>query len=118
MKIKLFIPIIFTFILMVIVMWWVTNDLMESLILAFFFLGGFTFNYNIIFTYKSIKSNGFKLKQASEEIHWPYIFISTTLVVICFYFFMPSLLQITGLIVTLCVLVGLFFLDLILNGFK
>ena len=118
MKIKSFLSIILAFLLLIIVVWWETTDIKEALLLAFFFLSGFTFNYNVIFTYRSLKSNGFNLKQASEEIHWPFIFISTPLVVICCYFFMPYALQITGLIVTLCVLVRLFYLDLILNGFK
>jgi len=117
MKIKSFLPIVLSFLFMVIAVWWETTDLKEALLLAFFFLSGFIFNYNVIFTYRSLKSNGFNLKRASEEIHWPYILISTPLIVICFYLIMPYDLKILGLIMTLCVLVGLFFLDLILNGF-
>ena len=118
MKIKSFLPIIFSFLFMVIVIWWVTTDIKEALYLAFFFLSGFTFNYNVIFTYRSLKSNGFNLKRASKEINWQYILISTPLIVICFYLIMPYDFKILGLIITLCVLVGLFFLDLILNGLK
>ena len=103
---------------MVLVTWWETSDIKEAFIFSLFFLFGLAFNYNIIYTYRSLKSNKFHLNEVSEEINWHYILISTPSIIVLFYFLIPYPLQIVGIIVSICVLIGLFLLDLILNGLR
>jgi hypothetical protein len=111
-------PIILSFIFMLAVVWWVDGNFLDGLYISLFFLCGFTFHYNVIYVYKTLKRNRFSIKKASIQINWYYELISTTLIVLCFCFFMPYPLQIAGLIMSLCLIVGLFLLDLIMSKLR
>ena len=100
------------------VMWWAIGDFKESAILILCFICGFSFNYNLIYTYRSLKRNRFNIKLASDEINWPYILISTPIIVIASVTLLPYTLKIALAIISLCLLVGLFLLDFIIHGLK
>ena len=114
-SIKSNIPIILSFFCMLITVWWIDGHFIDGLYISLFFLGGFIFLLNVIYVYRTFKRNGFSLKRVSNQINWYYVLISTSLIILCFCFFMPYSLQIAGLIVTLCLIIGLFLLDLIMN---
>ena len=99
--------------------WYQYDDALFAFHATLFIMGMNIFNRNIISTYRAFKSNGFNYRRAKEELNWPYICISTPLVVVLFLiFFYGTNFLFLAWFVSAGLLAMLFVYDLIVNGFK
>lgn len=86
--------------------------------MTFFTVGMFLFNFNMIYFYQEIKKNNYHIKTMSTLKGRIYFFIITPLIPMLFILFLPRILLIAALIITLCLLSGLFIFNILKELFK
>lgn len=100
------------------VFYWNYKNWKSAFQYTLFMYGMFYFNSAVAIYYKDLKAHRFNFKAVTTPKSWLYFVLFTVGTIIVFLIFLPKIFWIYGAIMSGILLVLLFLVDLIRNGFR